>query len=698
MDENPKNESGKGYLELALTSGVLIGLASLFIPVPSFLLDFLLAFNLVSSILLLLLVLHVKSPLEFTSFPGLVLIYTLLRLSLGVGCTRAILGQGYAGEIISSFGGLLIRGDYAAGLLILLILFLIQFLVITKGTNRTSEVIARFFLDSLPGKQMAIEGELSSGMITQEEAKRKRGEVSRQGDFYGSMDGAVKFIRGDAILTFVLILINLGAGFVIGLWQKGMAYQEAFRTYALLSAGLGLALQIPALLISSASGLLVTRSSTKESLARDFIREYIPQPDILIPGIFFLALIGIFSGFSIITLLSLISIGGVLGYFSIRKTSGKYQADKTRKMDLSEETGKAIDGEEPEPLTVDPLRIELGYGLIPLAQSSSEDNLFQTIPILRRELAAELGIKLPKVRVRDNINLKPLEYSIILKEVELARGELFRDRLLAINPGGMQEIEGIGTIEPAFGFPAKWINPNRKEEAEARGYSVVEPKAVLTTHLAELIRENVPEIFGLQETKDLLEELKSAYPALVEEVYPQNLPLTVIQKILQNLLRENVPIKDLLTIFEVLAEKSPETKDPLTLTELVRAGLKRTITQRYLDPEGKISVFTLDPKLEQNFVSPEGLSTFKLGLKPEIAERIVSQSRLKAEELKNRGVKPAVLLSSRIRLPFRKFIQDSLPELGVLSYEEIIPRTRLFSVGNISLEDELSRKVKTIGV
>lgn len=388
--------------------------------------------------------------------------------------------------------------------------------------------------------------------------------------------------------------------------------------------------------------------------------------------------------------LSFLSSGCVLGCASLEESSEKYNSEKRR--DELESEGDNTENEKRavENPRIDPVRIELGYGLIPLAQSSSSDNLFQTIPVLRRELDSELGIKLPKVRVRDNLSLKPFEYSIILKEVELARGDLFIDRLLAINTEGLPEIEGIDTIEPSTGFPAKWIDQNLKKEAKDQGYKILEPKDVLTTHLGKLIKENLSEILDLQEVKDLLEELRSSHPSLVEEVYPGNLPLTTVQEILHNLLRENVPIKDLLTIFEVLAEKSSQIKDPLLLTELVRSGLKRTITQKYSDPEGKITVFTLDPKLEQKFFSIEDFSIFNPKLKPEPTEEIVHQCRLKMEELKDKGIKPVVLLSSRTRLPFRKFIEGSLPDLGVLSYEEIIPKTKVYSEGVISLEENPS--------
>lgn len=431
---NQQKQKTKGLSESVLLAGILIGVLSLVLPLPAFLLDLLIAFNLIFSVLLLLLVLQVKRPLEFSSFPGLVLVYTLFRLSLGLGCTRAILSQADAGSIISAFGGLTIRGDYVIGLLVVLVLFLIQFLVITKGVNRTSEVIARFFLDSLPGKQMAIEGELNSGLITQDEARRRREEVSREGDFYGSMEGAIKFVRGEAILCFVLILINLIAGFALGILRQGMGYQDAFKTYALLAAGLGLVLQIPALLTSSTSGLIITRASAKKSLASDLLREYLPQPKTLILTLTAILLLGVLSGFSLVAFLPLVVISGSLGFFSLRK---KEEADHP---EVENETGSETKEEKGEtsfePLRIDPIRIELGYGLLSLAQSSSSDNLFQTIPALRKEVAAELGIRLPQVRVRDNVSLKPFEYSIFLKEMELARGELFTDRFLIINPGG----------------------------------------------------------------------------------------------------------------------------------------------------------------------------------------------------------------------------------------------------------------------
>jgi len=687
---NQQGKNIKSYSESVLLAGILIGVFSLILPLPTFLLDLLIAFNLTFSILLLLLVLQVKRPLEFSSFPGLILIYTLFRLSLGLGCTRAILSQANAGKIISAFGNLTIRGDYVAGLIVLLVLFLIQFLVITKGVNRTSEVIARFFLDSLPGKQIAIEGELNSGLITQDEARRRREEVSREGDFYGSMEGAVKFVRGEAILSFILILINLIAGFAIGILRKGMAYQDAFKTYALLAAGLGLVLQIPALLTSSTSGLIITRASAKKSLASDLLSEYVPHPKTLILAIGAILLLGVLSGFSLLAFLPLLVVGGSLGYFSLKKKGEEHHPEEEEEKERYPES-KAEKSKTPvEPIRIDPIRIELGYGLLSLAQSSSSDNLFQTIPALRKEVASELGIRLPQVRVRDNLSLKPFEYSIILKEMELARKELFTDKFLVINPGDLPEIEGDDTIEPAFNLPAKWIDQNRKKEAEDKGYNLIEPKAVLTTHLFELFKENAYELFGLQETKDLLEELKIQYPALVEEIFPANLSLVAIQKVFQSLLKEKVPVKDLLTIFEVLAEKSPQVKEPVLLTEAVRAGLKRTITRQYLDSEEKITVFTLDQKLEQVF-SPSGeLTDFKLDLKPDLAGRLVYECRQKTEELKSKGLKPAVLLSSRARYHFRRFTGESIPDLGVLSYEEIVSGTRVYSIGSISLENEFT--------
>lgn len=683
-----KSSKTKAYSESVLLAGILLGVLSLILPLPAFLLDLLIAFNLTFSILLLLLVLQVKRPLEFSSFPGLVLIYTLFRLSLGLGCTRAILSRADAGSIISAFGGLTIRGDYVIGLLVVLVLFLIQFLVITKGVNRTSEVIARFFLDSLPGKQIAIEGELNSGLITQDEARRRREEVSREGDFYGSMEGAIKFVRGEAILCFILILINLIAGFALGILRQGMGYQDAFRTYALLAAGLGLVLQIPALLTSSTSGLIITRASAKKSLASDLLREYLPQPKTLILTLTGILLLGVFSGFSLVAFLPLVVISGSLGFFSLRK---KEEADHPEVRNETDSEIKKETGETSfEPIRVDPIRIELGYGLLSLAQSSSPDNLFQTIPALRKEVAAELGIRLPQVRVRDNVSLKPFEYSIFLKEMQLARGELFTDKFLVINPGDLPEVEGEDTIEPAFALPAKWIDESRRKEAEDKGYNLIEPKAVLTTHLFELFKENAHELFGLQETKDLLEELKTQYPALVEAVFPANLSLVTIQKVLQSLLKEKIPVKDLLTIFEVLAEKSAQMKEPVLLTEAVRAGLKRTITRQYLDSEEKMTVFTLEPSLEQLFSASGNPADFKPVLKPEVAERLVYECRSKTEELKSKAIRPAVLVSSRARYPFRQFIKESIPDLAALSYEEIVSGTRVYSIGTITMADELS--------
>ncbi|UCE23372.1 MAG: flagellar biosynthesis protein FlhA, partial [Candidatus Zixiibacteriota bacterium] len=621
---------------------------------------------------------------------GMLLIVTLMRLALNVASTRLILGQAYAGEVINSFGNFVVQGNYVVGFIVFVILVIIQFVVITKGAGRISEVAARFTLDAMPGKQMAIDADLNAGIITEQEARDRRGEIAREADFYGAMDGASKFVRGDAIAGILITLINIIGGFVIGIAINGMTLSDALRTYSLLSIGDGLVTQIPALLVSTASGIIVTRAAATSDMGTDLTRQLTRKPRAILVAAVVLLLFGMLPGMPTLTFTVLGLVVGGVGMMT-REASRRHKL-------IAEEQQKKAAAETQRPqertedlLKVDALGLEIGYGLIPMVDVKQGGDLLGRIGTIRKQLAAELGIMVPPVRIRDNVQLKPNEYRVKIKGIRIDGFELMVDHLLAINPGYVEErLEGFETRDPAFGLRAVWIIPNLREIAEAKGYTVVEPSAVLATHLTELIRNAASEIITRQDVQNLIDALKEDYPALVDSVIPEAVTLGTMQKVLVSLLKEKVPIRDLATVLETMSDYIGATKDTDVLTEYVRMALKRQITELYRDKEGKINVFTIDPSIEQQLA--DAVQNTKQGLmlvlEPALTETLIQLIGKQVELMQAGGYLPVCICSPNIRLALRRLVETVYPHLAVVSYNEILPDVELVSTGMVRISDD----------
>ncbi|MBD3234607.1 MAG: flagellar biosynthesis protein FlhA [candidate division Zixibacteria bacterium] len=674
--------------DIALALAVVAILSVLVIPLPPYLLDLLLAFNIAFSLIVLLVTMYIMRPLELSVFPGLLLIITLFRLSLNIASTRLILGEAYAGDVISAFGSFVVKGNYVVGFIIFLILVIIQFVVITKGAGRVAEVAARFTLDAMPGKQMAIDADLNAGLISDEEARRRREAISREADFYGAMDGASKFVRGDAIAGILITLINIIGGLVIGMVQLGMSANEALQTYTLLTVGDGLVSQIPALIISTSSGIIVTRAASETNMGQDISRQFSGYPRAIMVASAVLLLFGIVPGLPtvpFITLGTITAFAGLTAQKTIRKEKERVQKEQ------KEEVTQQPVAKPEEFLKVDVLEVEIGYGLIPLVDSSQGGDILDRISLIRRQLASDLGLIVPPIRIRDNIHLKPNEYQVKIKGVPISSYELMRGYLLAIpQPQAATDIEGIDTSEPAFGLKARWIAAEGVESTEIEGYTLVEPPAVLATHLTEIIKNNAFEILSRQDTQNLLEILKQDYPAVVDEVIPELLTIGTVQKVLQNLLKERIPIKDLLTIMEALADYGHSTKDPEILTEYVRHSLARAICHLYKNEKGAIQVTTCDPKLEQTIADNTKSTRHGLNvvLPPDLTERIITSMKSAIDSMVTNNLNPIILTSPNVRLPLRRMVESVLPQAIILSYNEITPDTEVYSVGTIGIGDE----------
>ncbi|UCG61247.1 MAG: flagellar biosynthesis protein FlhA, partial [Candidatus Zixiibacteriota bacterium] len=565
--------------DIVLAVAVIAVIGILVIPIPTALLDFALAFNITFSLVVLLTTLYVTRPLDLSVFPGMLLIVTLMRLALNVASTRLILGQAYAGEVINSFGNFVVQGNYVVGFIVFVILVIIQFVVITKGAGRISEVAARFTLDAMPGKQMAIDADLNAGIINEQDARDRRAEIAREADFYGAMDGASKFVRGDAIAGILITLINIIGGFVIGIAINGMNLADALHTYSLLSIGDGLVTQIPALLVSTASGIIVTRAAATADMGTDLTRQLTRKPRAILVAASVLFLFGLLPGMPTLTFMVLGLVVGTVGFMTREVT-------KREKLIADEQARKAaaetqLPQERTEDLLkVDILGLEIGYGLIPMVDVKQGGDLLNRIGSIRKQLASELGVIVPPVRIRDNVQLQPSSYQVKIKGIRVDGFELMADHLLAINPGYVEEkLDGFETRDPAFGLRAVWIIPNLREIAEARGFTVVEPSAVLATHLTELVRNAASEILTRQDVQHLIDTLKEDYPALVDSIIPELVSLGTLQKVLVSLLKEKVPIRDLVTILETLSDYAGATKETDILTEYVRMALKRQITE-----------------------------------------------------------------------------------------------------------------------
>jgi len=664
---------------LALMIVCIIGI--LVLPLPPTILDFLLAFNITLALVVLLVTMYIKQPLELSVFPGLLLILTLFRLSLNVASTRLILGSAYAGEVIESFGNFVVAGNYVVGFIVFAILVIIQFVVITKGAGRIAEVAARFTLDAMPGKQMAIDADLNAGLITEDEARSRREKIAFEADFHGAMDGASKFVRGDAIAGILITIINVIGGIIIGSLQMGMSISDALKTYTILTVGDGLVTQIPALIIATSAGIIVTRTSSDTNLGKDLTKQITAYPRAILITSVLLFTLGIVPGLPTFPFMLL---GGVVGGVALSaiKTKNIEQQKTEVPVEASAEPEEKIE----DYLKVDTLEIEIGYGLIPLVDSNGGTDLLDRITVIRRQLAGELGLLVPPIRIRDNVSLKPNEYHIKIRGIEVAASTLYPGQVLAIDPGNISNpIAGVETNEPAFGLPALWIEESQRQIAEKRGYTVVEPTAVLATHLTEVIRTHAAELISRQEVSKLIDNIKTDHQALIDELIPDLLNIGQIQHVLQNLLTEKIPIKDLPAILETLADYAPNIKEPDILAEYVRQALARTITNMYLDDDGGIKVATLDAELEK--IISDSIQNSKQGilaiLPPEVAQGIINEVVEAANEMAIAGHSQVILTSPNIRLAFRRLISAALPKAAVVSFNELMPDIEVESIKTV---------------
>jgi flagellar biosynthesis protein FlhA len=675
--------------DIYLAVGMIGIIMVLILPLPPLLLDLLLSLSIAVSILILFLSLFSGHPLEFSAFPTVLLIATLFRLSLNVASTRLILGNGNrglnaAGTVIQSFGGFVVGGNFVVGLIIFLILVLINFVVITKGAGRIAEVAARFTLDAMPGKQMAIDADLNAGIIEEKEAKRRRARIQQEADFYGAMDGASKFVRGDAIAGLVITGVNIVGGLVIGVFQFGMDLRTALNTYTVLTVGDGLVAQMPALIVSVAAGIAVTKASVEEALSENLKKQVLGNNRALGVASGVLMGIAIIPGMPTLPLLSVGALMGTLSWlmFQNRKRVAVQEAE-TAAVSARKDADEAPEDIEGL-LPIDRLGFELGYGLIPLVDAEQDGELLERIKSIRRQVALDLGFIVPPIHIKDNLELPPGGYSIIINGVEVGRGEVQLEHLLAMKTGDVdEELTGIDTIEPAFGLPALWINPDEQERAQFAGYTVVDLPTVLATHLIEVIKRHAPEFLGRQETQRLVDNFAKAEPKVVEELIPTVLSLGVVQKVLQNLLRERVSVRDMHSTLETLADMGPVTKDPDLLTEYVRQNMARTITRQYQTPDGTLPLISLSQQIEDqlaNSIQTTQQGTY-LGLDPELAQNIIQNIEGQLERFSVLNYQPILLCSPLIRPHVKKLTERFIPNLIVLSHNEIANDVRIESLG-----------------
>lgn len=677
--------------ELGVAVGIIAILVVMVIPIPTFMLDLLLSFSITFSLIILLVSIFMLTPLEFSVFPSMLLVVTLVRLSLNVASTRIILlhgneGPAAAGQVIKSFGSFVVGGNYVVGAVIFIILVLINFIVITKGSVRTSEVAARFTLDAIPGKQMSIDADLNAGIITEEEARSRRRMLEREADFYGSMDGSIRFVRGDAIAGILITLINVIGGFAIGVFQQGMNVEEAAKVYTLLTIGDGLVTQLPALVVSTAAGIIVTRATTDKNLPNELIGQLSNNPaafSIAAAALFFF---GTIPGLPHIPFFILSALAGWIGY---RLYQNRQKRERVQQKKIDEEKKTPLPEKVESILPLDVMELEVGYELIPLVDADRNGELLERIKSVRRQFALELGFIVPPLHIRDNLQLKASDYAILIKGVEVARGSVMTGRLLAMSPGKTEkEISGVKTQEPTFGLPSIWINSSAKQEAQMAGYTVVDPATVITTHIKETIKRNAQELLGRQEVQTLLDKFKETNPKVVEELVPNLMTLGKVQKVLQNLLREQISIRDLRTILESLADNAAQVDDPDVLTEYVRQALARPITNKYLAKDGSLSVMTLDQKVEElirQSIQKTEVSSY-LALEPTVAEKILAKIRETVEAITpSLETAPILLASPLVRMYLRKLTERFLPDLVVLSHSEIVPTVQIRTLRVVTL-------------
>ncbi|MBA9086115.1 flagellar biosynthesis protein FlhA [Fontibacillus solani] len=677
----------KKFKDIFILVGIIGIVLLMIVPIPTWLLDILLIINISVSLLILLVAMNTKEALQFSIFPAMLLITTLFRLALNVSTTKLILGQAKAGDVVATFGAWVSQGEPVVGFVVFLILVVVQFIVITKGSERVAEVAARFTLDAMPGKQMSIDADLNAGLINEQQARERRSKIEREADFYGAMDGASKFVKGDAIASIIILLINLIGGFIIGMSIHGMGFGDALSTYSILTIGDGLVSQIPALLISTASGLIVTRASSEGNLADDITGQLFTYPKLIYIVAGTIALLGLFTPIGPWTTLP---FAGMLIYAARRMQ--KNMDRRVIEQEMQEEEQQIEEVRSPESvinlLQVDPIEFEFGYGLIPLADTAQGGDLLDRIIMIRRQCALEMGLVVPVIRIRDNIQLKPNEYVIKIKGNVVGGGELLLNHYLAMSPGMDDDsITGIETQEPAFGLPALWIDESTKDRAELSGYTVVDPPSVVATHLTEMIKKHAHELLGRQETKALVDNLKEGYAVLVDELIPSVLSIGDVQKVLGKLLREKISIRDMVTIFETLADYGTYTKDPDILTEYVRQALSRQITQQYTKQGETMRVITVGPSLEKKIAESVQQSEqgSYLALDPVSTQNVFQKLTEQINRLIQSGQQPIVLTSPTIRMYLRQVIERSMQDIPVLSYSELEPNVEIQSVGVVNL-------------
>jgi flagellar biosynthesis protein FlhA len=683
-----KERSARPEMGAAIAAVAII--LMLVVPLPNWALDLLLATNITLALGILMLTFHVSSPLEFSSFPSLLLLVTLFRLALNVSATRLILGTGEAGSVIAAFGSFVIGGNYVVGIVVFIVLVVIQFVVITSGAGRVAEVAARFTLDAMPGKQMAIDAELNAGAIDEQTARQRRQEIAQEADFYGAMDGASKFVRGDAVAAVLMIVVNILGGLAVGVLQRGLDFAGAIQSYTVLTVGEGIVTQIPALLISAASGLMVTRPGARgaaseqksSNLGKELSRQLVAHPEAMLISAGVLALMSLVPGLPKLPFLALAAAVG-------------WSGNQLRLRRLKPLAPPALAPKPPENmadlLALDPLEVELGYGLVCLADPKQGGDLLDRITAVRRQIATEMGFLVPPIRVRDNVRLRGNQYSIRLRGVEIGTAELFPQQLLAMDTGGVsQTIPGIAAQDPAFGLPAVWVPTSQRTFAEVSGYTVVEPTNVLVTHLSELVRRHAPEILTRQDVQGLLDAVKSHSPAVIEELVPNLLTLGQVQKVLQLLLRERVSVRDLTTTLEAMADAASVSKEVELIAERVRQRLSRSLTKQHRESDGRIYCFTLHPTAEQ--VLADGIQRTETGtqlaIEPTVRQQLIDGVRRQAERMVAAGHQPIALCAPRVRWALRQLAEEAVPTLVVLSYPEIAAGVEVEAVGMVTRNHE----------
>ncbi len=670
----------KQHQDVVIALCVVSVLGIMILPIPTFMLDILLSFSISLSIIILITGIYIGKPLDFSVFPSILLLSTLFRLSLNIASTRLILLNGNegieaAGQVIKSFGNFVVGGNYAVGFILFLILVVINFVVITKGSGRIAEVAARFTLDAMPGKQMAIDADLNSGLIDESEARRRRAIIAQEADFYGAMDGASKFVRGDAIAGLIITGINIIGGLLIGVIQKGIPVGEAAKTYTILTIGDGLVSQIPALLISTAAGIVVSRAGTDSNLGKDITKQVIFNPKALGTASGIMVVLGIIPGLPHIPFIMLSVASGMLAFLiSSSAKSETLQEDQIQPAAQEPAIETFIE--------IEPLTLEIGYGLIPFVEGD-KPSLLNKIKAMRRQLATDLGFIVPSIHIKDNLQFRPHEYCFYIRGIEIARSEIMADHYLAVASGTAEPIDGIPTKEQAFGLPAYWISMKDMEKAQAKGYTVVDPSTVIATHITELIKNHAWELLNRTEVQNLLENVSKNYPKIVDELIPSHLSLGGVQRVLQNLLREKVPINDLVTILETLLDYSPSVKDIEVLTEFVRQALSRYITKQYTI-DNSIYVMMLDPRFEKEFSNAMESGG---AISPEVVNKLARSIENALKEDKFKGIQPIILCSAHVRRFLRKITERYFPSIVIISNAELSQSVKLYTTGVLKYED-----------